>query len=90
MPGQADKGAGAVRPAARAAGLNPNRQSTSDPAVSRANPDTAPAMTAGFTQAIAPAEKTTRPSTIVVFTRPVSVLPFQGELADLLNPALAS
>ena len=29
-------------------------------------------------------------STIVVFTRPVSVWPDHGELLDLLNPALAS
>jgi len=30
------------------------------------------------------------PSTIVVFTRPVRVCPCQGELVDLLNPALVS
>jgi hypothetical protein len=33
--------------------------------------------------------KTTRPATSVVFTRPVRVWPFQGELLDLLKPALA-
>ena len=32
---------------------------------------------------IRPPSKTTRPSTIVVFTRPVNVRPCQGEFPDL-------
>src|SRR5438477_13112786 len=39
---------------------------------------------------ILPSANTIRPSTIVVFTRPVRVLPCQGELVDLLKPAFVS
>jgi hypothetical protein len=39
---------------------------------------------------IRPWENTTRPPTIVVFTRPVSVWPDHGELIDLLKPVFAS
>ena len=39
---------------------------------------------------ILPLANTTRPSTIVLFTRPVRICPDHGELLDLLNPAFAS
>src|SRR5688572_6604728 len=39
---------------------------------------------------ILPLANTTRPSTIVVFTRPVMICPDHGELLDLLKPAFAS
>jgi len=39
---------------------------------------------------ILPLANTTRPSTIVLFTRPVRICPDHGELLDLLKPAFAS
>lgn len=52
------------------------------------------ALAAGFSDqvrtSILPSLKTVRPATIVVLTRPVSVWPAQGELADLLKPPFAS